>query len=44
VLAIEIVVQARSTGGTTTGVPTTYIQRVMLPNAQAVIRQGEDSP
>jgi len=23
--------------------PTTYIQRIMLPNAQAVIRQGEEA-
>ncbi|MGV8967937.1 MAG: PulJ/GspJ family protein [Cellulomonas sp.] len=44
VLAIEIVVQAKSQNATTTGAPTTYIQRVMLPNAQAVIRQGEDAP
>jgi prepilin-type N-terminal cleavage/methylation domain-containing protein len=43
VLAIEIVIQAQSRNATT-AVPTTYIQRVMLPNAQAVIRQGEDAP
>jgi hypothetical protein len=25
-------------------VPTTYIQRVTLPNSQAVIRQGSETP
>jgi prepilin-type N-terminal cleavage/methylation domain-containing protein len=43
VLSVEIVVQAKSL--TVTTVPaTTYIQRVMLPNAEAVIRQQKDTP
>jgi hypothetical protein len=43
VLSVELVVQAKSL--TVTTVPaTTYIQRVMLPNAEAVIRQQKDTP
>lgn len=43
VLAVEIVVRAQSASATQV-LPTTYIQRVMLPNAQAVIRQKKEAP
>ncbi len=41
VLSIELVVVAQSTGATKPDA-TTYIQRLTLPNSQAVIRSGED--
>lgn len=41
VLAIEVVLTVQSTN-VTKPQPTTYIQRVTLPNAQAVLRQQED--
>ena len=41
VLAIELTVSVQSTTVTKAN-PTTYIQRITLPNAQAVLRQGED--
>jgi prepilin-type N-terminal cleavage/methylation domain-containing protein len=40
VLSIEIVVTVQ-TNNATKASPTTYVQRVTLPNAQAVIREGE---
>ena len=40
-LAIELTVSVQSTTVTKAN-PTTYIQRITLPNAQAVLRQGED--
>ncbi|WP_448060696.1 hypothetical protein [Cellulomonas hominis] len=43
VLSIELVVKVRSTE-ITKPEPTTYIQRITLPNSQAVIRSGEDTP
>ncbi|MGV8967946.1 MAG: PulJ/GspJ family protein [Cellulomonas sp.] len=42
VLSIEIVVTVASTNATTAK-PTTYIQRVTLPNSQAVLRAGSES-
>ena len=42
VLSIELVVAVRSANGQ--AAPTTYIQRVTLPNSQAVIRQGTETP
>lgn len=42
VLSMELQVRVRSAGGASTG-PTTYIQRVTLPNSQAVIRQGTEN-
>lgn len=41
VLSVEMVVTVQAQNATR-AVPTTYIQRIMLPNAQAVIRQGEE--
>lgn len=41
VLAIELTVKVQSTRATKAQ-PTTYIQRVLLPNAQAVINQEEE--
>lgn len=41
VLSIELYVTVQRTGAYSAK-PTTYIQRVTLPNAQAVLRQGED--
>lgn len=41
VLSIELTVQVQSDAGYQAG-PTTYIQRVMLPNSQAVLRLGEE--
>jgi hypothetical protein len=43
VLSVEIVVRAQSTNATKPA-PTTYVQRVMLPNAQAVIQQKKALP
>ncbi len=43
VLSIELVVEVQSTA-VTKPAPTTYIQRITLPNSQAVIRSGEDAP
>lgn len=43
VLSIELVVQVTSLNVTSAD-PTVYIQRIMLPNAQAVLRQGEVNP
>lgn len=40
VLSIEIVVTVQTNNATKAN-PTTYVQRVTLPNAQAVIREGE---
>jgi hypothetical protein len=42
VLSIELVVAVQSANGQ--AAPTTYIQRVTLPNSQAVIRQGTETP
>ncbi len=42
VLAIEVTVKVQSSSSTKPR-PTTYIQRITLPNAQAVMQQGEDS-
>lgn len=42
VLSLELQVRVRAASGSSTG-PTTYIQRVTLPNSQAVIRQGTES-
>ncbi|GEA82899.1 MAG: prepilin-type N-terminal cleavage/methylation domain-containing protein [Cellulomonas sp.] len=41
VLSIEFTLRVRSDDRNSTG-PTTYIQRVLLPNSQAVLRPGED--
>jgi len=41
VLAIELTVQVQSTRASKAQ-PTTYIQRILLPNAQAVINQEEE--
>ncbi|KQY44172.1 hypothetical protein ASD18_17225 [Cellulomonas sp. Root137] len=41
VLAVELVVSVQSQNATKVD-PTTYIQRVTLPNAQAVLRQDEE--
>jgi len=41
VLSIELTLSVRSADRNSTG-PTTYIQRIMLPNSQAVLRPGED--
>lgn len=41
VLAIQIVLTVQSTN-VTKPQPTTYIQRITLPNAQAVLQQGKD--
>jgi len=43
VLSIEIVVSVQSKNATNAA-PTTYVQRVTLPNAQAVIPEGEVTP
>jgi len=43
VLSIEIVVSVQSKNATNAA-PTTYVQRVTLPNAQAVIREGKVTP
>ena len=43
VLSIEIIVTVRSKNAVQAAT-TTYVQRVTLPNAQAVIREGGDSP
>jgi prepilin-type N-terminal cleavage/methylation domain-containing protein len=42
VLSIELTVAVQSVNAR--AVPTTYIQRVTLPNSQAVIRQGSETP
>jgi prepilin-type N-terminal cleavage/methylation domain-containing protein len=42
VLSIELTVAVQNANGR--AAPTTYIQRVTLPNAQAVIRQGVEQP
>jgi prepilin-type N-terminal cleavage/methylation domain-containing protein len=42
VLAVELVVSVQAQNGTRVD-PTTYIQRVTLPNAQAVLRQDEEN-
>jgi len=42
VLAIEVTLTVRSASPTAPR-PTTYIQRITLPNAQAVMQQGEDA-
>ena len=42
VLSIELTVAVQSANAR--AVPTTYIQRVTLPNSQAVIRQGSETP
>ena len=41
VLAIELSVTVQADSGITAK-PTTYVQRMLLPNAEAVIRQGEE--
>ncbi|AEI12315.1 MULTISPECIES: PilW family protein [Cellulomonas] len=41
VLSIEFTLRVRSDDQNSTG-PTTYIQRILLPNSQAVLRPGED--
>ncbi|WP_236120597.1 PilW family protein [Cellulomonas palmilytica] len=41
VLSIELTLRVRSHDRNSTG-PTTYIQRILLPNSQAVLRPGED--
>lgn len=41
VLSIQVVLTLQSTN-VTKSAPTTYIQRITLPNAQAVLRQGND--
>jgi prepilin-type N-terminal cleavage/methylation domain-containing protein len=43
VLGIEVTLTVRS-DSTTAPQPITYIQRITLPNAQAVMQQGEDAP
>jgi len=43
VLSIEIIVTVRSKNAVQAAT-TTYVQRVTLPNAQAVIREGKDAP
>ena len=42
VLAIELTVKVQG-AGPSAAKPTTYIQRIQLPNAQAVLRPGDDS-
>ncbi len=43
VIAVEIYVRVQGQGqGSSQARETSYIQRIMLPNTQAVIRQGED--
>ncbi len=42
VLSIEVTLQVQSDSPTKPG-PTTYIQRILMPNSQAVLRPGEDS-
>ena len=42
VLAIELVVTIQKSRTTEQVSPTTYIQRITLPNAQAVLQQGRD--
>ena len=42
VLAIELSVRVQK-AGPSAAKPTTYIQRIQLPNAQAVLRPGDDS-
>lgn len=43
VLSIELVVTVQSTNATKAA-PTTYIQRVMMPNSEAVLRSGAATP
>ena len=42
VLSVEIHLRVQGQQGATQAAETSYIQRIMLPNAQAVIRQGEE--